>query len=117
MLKESITGRHSTISSMLLNKISNDQHDNFTYYIQMLPRHLIMGQELDDKVKLGEEQLEALGESLKQMSLSSDSGSSSSRDTNGNVSHGFKEEAAMSTSSNGIGGPEQLNSNATSSFC
>ncbi|XP_011668090.2 protein Shroom3 isoform X2 [Strongylocentrotus purpuratus] len=115
MLKESITGRHSTISSMLLNKISNDQHDNFTYYIQMLPRHLIMGQELEDKVKLGEEQLEALGESLKQMSLSSDSGSS--RDTNGNVSHGFKEEAATSSSSNGIGGPEQLNSNATSSYC
>ncbi|XP_041461617.1 protein Shroom2-like isoform X1 [Lytechinus variegatus] len=114
MLKESITRRHSTISSMLLNKISNDQHDNFTYYTQMLPRHLIMGQELDDKVKLGEEQLEALSESLKQMSLSSDS--ENSRDTNGNV-HGFKEEAAMSSSSIGIVGSEEINSNATSSYC
>lgn len=117
VLKEGITRRHPTNSTMLLNKISNEQHDNFSYYVQMLPRLLIMGQELEDKVKLGEEQLEALAESLKQMSISgSEGGSGTKRDTNGNV-HGLKEDGDIVSAAASISSQEDLNSNATSSYC
>ena len=110
MLKEGITRRHSAISSMLLNKISNDQHDDFCHYVQMLPRHLIMAQELEDKLTLGNEQLDALRESLKQMSLSSE------KDTNGNM-QSFKEDGQTTSSSMSISSQEELNTSATSSYC
>ena len=110
LLKEGITRRHQSISTMLLNKISNDQHDDFCHYIQMLPRHLIMAQELEDKLKLGDEQLEALRESIKQMNVSSE------KDTNGNV-HSYKEDGQTTSSSMSISSQDDLNTSATSSYC
>ncbi|XP_071485869.1 uncharacterized protein [Diadema antillarum] len=131
-LKESIVSRHGTISRMLLDKLANDKHDDFCHYVTMLPRLLIMVQELEDKVKLGEEQLEALRESLRQMSIGSIAAETGApRDSNGNV-HRYKDNtsscqampsspsATMTTTTATVltmDVPEEYNRNATSSYC
>ena len=65
MLKSSIDRRHNSISKMLKKYLKEEEHEDFCHFIRESPRQHIMAQELDDKIQLGEEQLQALTDSLR----------------------------------------------------
>ncbi len=69
MLKSSIDMRHNSISKMLKKYFSEEEHEDFCHFIRESPRQHIMAQELDDKIQLGEEQLQALTDSLRKTDL------------------------------------------------
>ncbi|XP_022086847.1 protein Shroom2-like [Acanthaster planci] len=64
-LKKSIDARHVQISSMLQDHLSPEEYEDFCHFVPMRSRQRITAQELDDRIALGEEQLQALRESLK----------------------------------------------------
>ena len=65
-LKVSIDARHTQISSMLQDHLSAEEYEDFIHFVPMRSRLRIMAQELDDRITLGEEQLEALRDSMKE---------------------------------------------------
>lgn len=64
-LKVSIDERHVQISSMLQDHLSTEEYEDFCHFVPMRSRLRIMAQELDDRITLGEEQLQALRDSMK----------------------------------------------------
>ncbi len=64
-LKVSIDERHVQISSMLQDHLSTEEYEDFCHFVPMRSRLRIMAQELDDRITLGEEQLQALKDSMK----------------------------------------------------
>ncbi|KAJ8028127.1 Protein Shroom3 [Holothuria leucospilota] len=84
-LKQSISQRHEDISSRLKQNLSSGDHEDFTYYIDVRCRLLIEAQDIDDKIQLGNEQIQALKASLEEHEKKSkESISEESKDVNGN---------------------------------
>ncbi|XP_039286091.1 protein Shroom2 [Nilaparvata lugens] len=63
-LKVSIDRRSGSVSTMLYKYLSADEYADYDHFIGMKAKLLIDSREIDDKIKLGEEQLAALKEML-----------------------------------------------------
>ncbi|RZF47588.1 hypothetical protein LSTR_LSTR012210 [Laodelphax striatellus] len=63
-LKVSIDRRSGSVSTMLYKYLTADEYADYDHFIGMKAKLLIDSREIDDKIKLGEEQLAALKEML-----------------------------------------------------
>ncbi|XP_076362697.1 uncharacterized protein LOC143253179 isoform X2 [Tachypleus tridentatus] len=63
-LKESINKRSQQIAKFLLQYLSGDEYSDYEHFIKMKSKLLIDAREIDEKIKLGEEQLVALRNSI-----------------------------------------------------
>ena len=63
-LKEGIDNRGHQVSSYLRQYLSKDEFDDYEYFIKMKSKLNMDMQEIEDKIKLGEEQLSALKKSI-----------------------------------------------------
>ncbi|CAK8697023.1 protein Shroom3-like [Clavelina lepadiformis] len=63
-LKENINRRQQTVSKILARYFSKEQFADFEHYIKMKIALITERRELDDKVRLGEEQMQCLKDSL-----------------------------------------------------
>lgn len=64
-LKESIDRRGNQVSSFLHKYLSSEEYADYDHFIKMKAKLLMDSREIDDKIKLGEEQMSALQENLK----------------------------------------------------
>ncbi|CAK8697026.1 unnamed protein product [Clavelina lepadiformis] len=63
-LKEAIDVKQNGVSGLLFSCLNRDQFADFEHYIKMKTALIVERRELDDKVRLGEEQMQCLKESL-----------------------------------------------------
>ncbi|XP_071847310.1 uncharacterized protein [Apostichopus japonicus] len=85
-LKESISQRHEDISSRLTEPLSPGEHEDFTYFVAVRCRLLIEAQDIEDKIQLGNEQIQALKTSLEDQT-SKNNEAEESKDVNGNCNN------------------------------
>lgn len=90
-LKQSISQRHGDISSRLKETLSAEEHEDFSYFVGVRCRLLIEAQDIEDKIQLGNEQIQALKASLEESEKTSKNGEATeeaSKDVNGNCNDG-----------------------------
>ncbi|XP_056424765.1 protein Shroom3 isoform X2 [Hyla sarda] len=63
-LKENLDRREKLVTDILGNYLTNEQFQDYQHFVKMKSALLIEHRELDDKIKLGQEQLNCLLESL-----------------------------------------------------
>uniref|UniRef100_UPI00398E8C2E protein Shroom4-like n=1 Tax=Pristiophorus japonicus TaxID=55135 RepID=UPI00398E8C2E len=63
-LKEHVDRREHTVHNILVKHLSEDELQDYTHFVKMKSALIIEQRELEDKIKLGEEQLKCLRESL-----------------------------------------------------
>lgn len=63
-LKENLDRREKLVTDILGNYLTRDQFQDYQRFVKMKSALLIEQRELDDKIKLGQEQLDCLLESL-----------------------------------------------------
>lgn len=63
-LREDLDRRGEQIMAMLRSILSQEQLADYQYFIQMKYKLLLDGREIEDKIKLGEDQKRALEQSL-----------------------------------------------------
>ena len=63
-LKEGIDRRSRQVATYLKTCLTEDEFTDYEYFIQMKSKLKMEKQEIEDKIKLGEEQLKALQKSL-----------------------------------------------------
>ncbi|XP_067663537.1 serine-rich adhesin for platelets-like isoform X2 [Haliotis asinina] len=63
-LKEDIDERSESVATMLRNFLSDDEFDDYMYFIKMKSKLTIDRQDLEDKIMLGEEQIQELKKSI-----------------------------------------------------
>ncbi|XP_062991329.1 protein Shroom3 [Elgaria multicarinata webbii] len=63
-LKENLDRRERVVLDILCNYLPEDQLQDYQHFVKMKSALLIQQRELDDKIKLGQEQLKCLSESL-----------------------------------------------------
>ncbi|GCB72736.1 hypothetical protein scyTo_0006448 [Scyliorhinus torazame] len=63
-LKEHVDRRERAVHTILVNHLSEDDLQDYTHFVKMKSALIIEQRELEDKIKLGEEQLKCLRESL-----------------------------------------------------
>ncbi|XP_038631507.1 protein Shroom4-like isoform X4 [Scyliorhinus canicula] len=63
-LKEHVDRRERSVYTILVNHLSEDELQDYTHFVKMKSALIIEQRELEDKIKLGEEQLKCLRESL-----------------------------------------------------
>ncbi|KAI8508529.1 Apx/Shroom domain ASD2 [Branchiostoma belcheri] len=63
-LKENIDNRKDAVSKILSEYFNEEQFADFEHFIKMKSQLIMESRELDDKIKLGEEQLRCLRENL-----------------------------------------------------
>ncbi|XP_068089637.1 protein Shroom3 isoform X3 [Hyperolius riggenbachi] len=63
-LKENLDRREKVVTDILRNYLTKEQFQNYQHFVKMKSALLIEQRELDDKIKLGQEQLDCLLESL-----------------------------------------------------
>ncbi|KAM5192694.1 protein Shroom3 [Mantella aurantiaca] len=63
-LKENLDRREKLVTDILGNYLTRDQFQDYQHFVKMKSALLIEQRELDDKIKLGQEQLDCLLESL-----------------------------------------------------
>lgn len=63
-LKDDIDRRGSHIANILLKSLSADEYADFDYFINMKAKLIVDSREVTDKIKLGEEQLTSLKDTL-----------------------------------------------------
>ncbi|XP_067853116.1 protein Shroom4-like [Heptranchias perlo] len=63
-LKEHVDRRERTVHDILVKHLSADELQDYTHFVKMKSALIIEQRELEDKIKLGEEQLKCLRESL-----------------------------------------------------
>ena len=64
-LKESIDRRSAAVSGFLHSYLSAEQFADYEHFVKMKAKLIMDGREVADKIKLGEEQLRALRESMR----------------------------------------------------
>ena len=64
-LKESIDRRSAAVSGFLHSYLSAEQFADYEHFVKMKTKLIMDGREVADKIKLGEEQLRALRESMR----------------------------------------------------
>ena len=64
LLKEGIDRRSVQVSGYLKKYLTSEEYDNYEYFIKMKSKLTMAQQEIEDKIKLGEEQLQALQNSM-----------------------------------------------------
>lgn len=64
ILKINIDKRSVNVSSILLKYLNDDEFADYQHFINMKTKLIMDGREIQDKVKLGEEQLAALKEAI-----------------------------------------------------
>ena len=72
-LKESIDKRSSTVSQFLHNYLNESDYADYDHFVKMKAKLIMDSREIGDKIKLGEDQIQALKESLVNTSTSSPS--------------------------------------------
>jgi len=75
VLKESIDRRSAQVSQFLQKYLSSEEFADYLHFVKMKAKLIIDSREIDDKIKLGEEQMCALQETLCTSSSSSCSSS------------------------------------------
>lgn len=63
-LKDGIDVRGQQVAAFLQKYLGPEEFSDYDYFIQMKPKLTMDEQEIDDKLKLGHDQLEALKKSL-----------------------------------------------------
>ncbi|XP_041051709.1 protein Shroom4-like isoform X2 [Carcharodon carcharias] len=63
-LKEHVDRRERSVHNILVKHLSEDELQDYTHFVKMKSALIIEQRELEDKIKLGEEQLKCLRESL-----------------------------------------------------
>lgn len=63
-LKENIDRRSVQVSAILGRYLTAEEHEDYNHFIKMKSKLLMDAREIDDKIKLGEEQMAALQQSL-----------------------------------------------------
>lgn len=63
-LKEHVDGREKLVFSMVSRYLPQDQLQDYQHFVKMKSALIIEQRELEEKIKLGEEQLKCLKESL-----------------------------------------------------
>lgn len=63
-LKENIDRRSATVSGFLHKYLTADQYADYDHFVKMKAKLIMDSREIGDKIKLGEEQIKALRESL-----------------------------------------------------
>lgn len=63
-LKEDIDRRGANLSKILLKALTPDEFSDYDYFINMKAKLIVDSREIADKIKLGEEQLNALRDTL-----------------------------------------------------
>lgn len=63
-LKESIDKRSANVSNILYKYLSSEEYADYDHFINMKAKLIMDSKEINDKIKLGEEQLGALQETL-----------------------------------------------------
>ncbi|XP_051876710.1 protein Shroom4-like [Pristis pectinata] len=63
-LKEHVDRRERVVHDILVKHLSEDELQDYTHFVKMKSALIIQQRELEDKIKLGEEQLKCLRESL-----------------------------------------------------
>ncbi|XP_024918067.1 protein Shroom4 isoform X4 [Cynoglossus semilaevis] len=63
-LKDHVDSREQAVSRVLAQSLSPEQHRDYIHFVKMKAALLVEQRQLDDKIRLGEEQLRALRESL-----------------------------------------------------
>ena len=77
-LKEDIDKRSDTVSGFLRQSLSAEELNDYAYFIKMKSKLTIELQELEDKITLGQEQIQELRKSIPERPTSPVAGSSSS---------------------------------------
>ena len=77
-LKESIDRRSSIVSQFLQNYLSESDYADYEHFVKMKAKLIMDSREISDKIKLGEEQLQALKDSIVNSPSSKNQNSSSS---------------------------------------
>lgn len=65
-LKEDINRRGAIISTILENHLTTDEKNDYDYFINIKAKLLVDYREISEKIKLGEEQIFALKETMTQ---------------------------------------------------
>ncbi|KAG1657995.1 Protein Shroom3 [Nymphon striatum] len=68
LLKECIDKRNIKISKFLQNYLSEEQYKDYDHFMKMKSKLALDARDIDDKIKLGEEQLSALNKSIEKVS-------------------------------------------------
>ena len=63
-LKESIDRRSSAVSQFLRKYLGDDDYADYDHFVKMKSKLIMDSKEINDKVKLGEEQMQALKDSM-----------------------------------------------------
>jgi protein Shroom len=63
-LKESIDRRSAMVSQFLQNYLSESDYADYEHFVKMKAKLIMDSREISDKIKLGEEQLQALKDSI-----------------------------------------------------
>lgn len=63
-LKECIDRRSLQVSKFLKNYLSEEEYNDYEHFIEMKSKLFVDARDIDDKIKLGEEQLGALNKSI-----------------------------------------------------
>ena len=63
-LKESIDRRSAMVSQFLHNYLSESDYVDYEHFVKMKAKLIMDSREITDKIKLGEEQLQALKDSI-----------------------------------------------------
>ena len=63
-LKENIDRRSRQVANLLTKYLTDDEFADYSHFVTMKAKLVIDQREIDDKIKLGEEQLAALRETL-----------------------------------------------------
>jgi len=67
-LKESIDRRSLNVSQFLANYLNEESYEDYQHFVKMKSKLIMDSREISDKIKLGEEQIKALQESMTQSS-------------------------------------------------
>ena len=63
-LKENIDRRSGLVSRFLQNYLNDSQYADYEHFVKMKAKLIMDSREIGDKIKLGEEQIKALKESI-----------------------------------------------------
>lgn len=63
-LKDDIDRRGLLVSKFLTNNLTQEEYADYDYFINMKAKLIVDSKEISDKIKLGEEQLSSLKETL-----------------------------------------------------
>lgn len=64
ILKANIDRRSVNVSAIIAKYLTDDEYTDYQHFINMKAKLIVDGREIQDKVKLGEEQLAALKEAI-----------------------------------------------------